>query len=154
VACGSRSTARSEPLRLPKILPRDDQLHAILRSAHTVLACAFFITVLMHVAAALFHALIRRDGVFGAMATARIRAQGKLTWALGKSEFIVDAIGGANVGPFFVFGKLSIDDNKIAPIPVQSVLSIAAKHVTFKVRLSIPQVPLCGANRLSGSKAS
>lgn len=61
------------PLHFPKILPHDDHLHAILRSAHTVLAYVFFITVLMHVAAALFHALIRRDGVFRAMATARIR---------------------------------------------------------------------------------
>lgn len=61
------------PLHLPEILPHDDQLHAILRSAHTVLAYVFFITVLMHIAAALFHGLIRRDGVFRAMATARIR---------------------------------------------------------------------------------
>ena len=33
------------PLHLPEILPHDDQLHAILRSAHTVLAYVFFITV-------------------------------------------------------------------------------------------------------------
>jgi cytochrome b561 len=55
-------------LHLPPILPHDDQLHAILRSAHTVLAYLFFATILLHVAAALFHALIRRDGVFRAMA--------------------------------------------------------------------------------------
>jgi cytochrome b561 len=55
-------------LRLPGILPHDDQLHAILRTAHTVLAFLFFATIMLHVAAALFHALIRRDGVFRAMA--------------------------------------------------------------------------------------
>jgi cytochrome b561 len=55
-------------LHLPEILPHDDRLHAILRTAHTVLAYMFFATILLHVAAALFHALIRRDGVFRAMA--------------------------------------------------------------------------------------
>jgi len=53
---------------LPQILPHSDLLHAILRTAHTVLAFLFFATILLHVAAALFHALIRRDGVFRAMA--------------------------------------------------------------------------------------
>jgi cytochrome b561 len=53
--------------------PHNKKLHAILRSTHTVLAYAFFITVPMHIAAAHFHALICRDGVFRAMATARIR---------------------------------------------------------------------------------
>jgi cytochrome b561 len=55
-------------LHLPEILPHDDQLHAILRTTHTALAYMFFATILLHVAAALFHALIRRDGVFRAMA--------------------------------------------------------------------------------------
>jgi cytochrome b561 len=55
-------------LHLPAILPHDDQLHAILRATHTVLAYMFFTTILLHVAAALFHAWIRRDGVFRAMA--------------------------------------------------------------------------------------
>jgi cytochrome b561 len=55
-------------LHLPAILPHDDQLHAILRMTHIVLAYIFFVTILLHVAAALFHALIRRDGVFRAMA--------------------------------------------------------------------------------------
>jgi cytochrome b561 len=55
-------------LHLPKFLPHNDELHAILRAAHTVLAYTFFAVILLHVAAALFHALIRRDGVFRAMA--------------------------------------------------------------------------------------
>jgi cytochrome b561 len=55
-------------LHLPKILRHDDQLYAILRSTHTVLAYMFFATILLHAGAALYHALIRRDGVFRAMA--------------------------------------------------------------------------------------
>jgi cytochrome b561 len=55
-------------LHLPKILPHDDQLHAVLLTTHIVLAYMFFAAILLHVAAALFHALIRRDGVFRAMA--------------------------------------------------------------------------------------
>jgi cytochrome b561 len=53
---------------LPEYLPHNDELHSILRTTHTVLAYVFFATILLHVAAALFHALIRRDGVFRAMA--------------------------------------------------------------------------------------
>ena len=58
---------------LPRILPQDDQLYAALRTAHILLAYMFFATILLHVAAALFHALIRRDGVFHAIAWRRIR---------------------------------------------------------------------------------
>ena len=56
------------PLHLHAILPHDDRLHAILRTTHTVLAYMFFAAILLHVAAALFHAWIRRDSVFRAMA--------------------------------------------------------------------------------------
>src|ERR1700751_6343394 len=55
-------------LHLPAILLRDDRLHAILLTTHIVLAYMFFATILVHVAAALFHAWVRRDGVFRAMA--------------------------------------------------------------------------------------
>ena len=54
---------------LPAILPQSDFLHTWLWDAHFYLAFAFFGLVLMHVAAALFHALVRRDGVFEAMAS-------------------------------------------------------------------------------------
>lgn len=54
--------------RLPPILPQSDHLHALLWSAHYYLAFCFFALVLLHIAAALFHALVRRDGVFEAMA--------------------------------------------------------------------------------------
>jgi cytochrome b561 len=52
---------------LPQILPQDDRVYAALRTAHVLLAYAFFATILLHIAAALFHALIRRDGVFRTM---------------------------------------------------------------------------------------
>jgi cytochrome b561 len=55
-------------VRLPSILPQSDSLHALLWGAHFYLAFAFFALILLHVAAALFHALVRRDGVFEAMA--------------------------------------------------------------------------------------
>ena len=53
---------------LPSILPQSETLHTALWNAHFYLAFLFFAVILMHVAAALFHALIRRDGVFYAMA--------------------------------------------------------------------------------------
>ena len=55
-------------VHLPAILPQSDSLHALLWNAHFYLAFAFFALILLHLAAALFHALIRRDGVFEAMA--------------------------------------------------------------------------------------
>ena len=53
---------------LPAILPQSDRLHTVLWNAHFYLAFAFFAVILLHVAAALFHALVRRDGVFDSMA--------------------------------------------------------------------------------------
>jgi cytochrome b561 len=55
-------------LHLPMILPSSDSLHTQLWNAHFYLAFVFFALVLMHLAAALFHALVRHDGVFEAMA--------------------------------------------------------------------------------------
>jgi cytochrome b561 len=56
-------------VNLPAILPQSDSLHTALWNAHYYLAFVFFALILMHVAAALFHALVRRDGVFEAMAS-------------------------------------------------------------------------------------
>ncbi|QBQ99035.1 cytochrome b [Paraburkholderia pallida] len=55
-------------VHLPPIAPHSVVLYAWLRAAHTWLAMALYATILLHVAAALFHALIRRDGVFASMA--------------------------------------------------------------------------------------
>ena len=54
---------------LPPIAPHNATVYAILRTTHTWLALLLFATVLMHLAAALFHAWVRRDGVFPSMAT-------------------------------------------------------------------------------------
>jgi cytochrome b561 len=59
-----------EGWHLPAILPQSDSLHTLLWDAHFYLAFAFFALILSHVAAALFHALVRRDGVFETMAPA------------------------------------------------------------------------------------
>jgi cytochrome b561 len=55
-------------VRLPAIAPPSDSLHTLLWNAHVYLGLAFYALVLLHLAAALFHALIRRDGVFRTMA--------------------------------------------------------------------------------------
>jgi cytochrome b561 len=55
-------------IRLPTLLPQSDAMHTMLWNAHLYLAFAFFAVILLHVAAALFHALVRRDGVFESMA--------------------------------------------------------------------------------------
>ncbi len=56
-------------MHLPAILPQSDSLHTLLWGAHFYLGFGFFALILMHVAAALFHAFVRRDGVFETMAT-------------------------------------------------------------------------------------
>jgi cytochrome b561 len=59
------------PLQLPPILPHDLTLYAWLRDLHTDFAYLFFATFLAHFGAALFHGLIRRDGVFASMTSWR-----------------------------------------------------------------------------------
>ena len=54
-------------VRLPQILPQSDSLHTWLWDAHRYLSFVFFAIVLLHIAAALYHAFVRRDGVFDAM---------------------------------------------------------------------------------------
>lgn len=58
---------------LPPILPHDATLAAGLRRLHTWLALLLFATFLAHLGAALFHKLIRRDGVFTSMMPWRAR---------------------------------------------------------------------------------
>jgi cytochrome b561 len=50
------------------VLPHDVVVYGWLRLAHGLLAYAFFLLILGHLGAALFHALIRRDSVFRSMA--------------------------------------------------------------------------------------
>ena len=56
-------------IHLPAILPQSAAFHALFWTAHQYLGLAFFALILLHIAAALFHALIRRDGVFESMAS-------------------------------------------------------------------------------------
>ncbi|WP_137171676.1 cytochrome b [Massilia sp. HP4] len=56
-------------VRLPPILPHSPVLYGFLRPLHGVLAYVLFFTILAHLGAALFHAWIRRDGVFEQMST-------------------------------------------------------------------------------------
>jgi cytochrome b561 len=55
-------------VHLPSIVPLNPRLHTLLWHAHYLLAFAFFAFILMHIAAILFHKLIRNDGVFETMA--------------------------------------------------------------------------------------
>ncbi|MCI8212618.1 cytochrome b [Pseudomonas sp. S25] len=63
----------SSSLRLPSIVAADAGTFAFLRQTHTWLAYLLFMTVLMHIAAALFHAWVRRDEVLGSM----LRGEGR-----------------------------------------------------------------------------
>ncbi len=55
-------------IQLPSIAPHSDALFTLLHTAHVMLAFAFFALILLHIAAGLFHALVRKDGVFESMA--------------------------------------------------------------------------------------
>lgn len=57
----------SDSLQLPSILPADAPTFALLRKAHGYLAYLLFLTVLVHLAAALFHGWVRRDEVLDSM---------------------------------------------------------------------------------------
>jgi len=54
-------------LQLPSIVAANAQVFAFLRKAHGYLAYLLFLTVLLHLAAALFHAWVRRDDVLDSM---------------------------------------------------------------------------------------
>ncbi|WP_438279382.1 cytochrome b [Pseudomonas alabamensis] len=60
------------PLGLPAIAPHDLRLYAVLRQAHGWAGYLLFATILVHVGAALMHALVRRDGVMRAMWPGRV----------------------------------------------------------------------------------
>ncbi|WP_034912010.1 cytochrome b/b6 domain-containing protein [Erwinia sp. 9145] len=53
---------------LPAIVPINNTLYALLRPLHTWVALLLFATVMLHLAAALLHGLLLRDGVFSSMA--------------------------------------------------------------------------------------
>lgn len=72
LSAGGYPVMLSESLRLPAIFPVNADAFAILRHAHAWLALLLLLTFLAHMGAALYHGLIRRDGVLSSMAGRRI----------------------------------------------------------------------------------
>lgn len=72
LSAGGYPVMLSESLRLPPIFPVSADAFALLRHAHAWLALALLLTFLVHLGAALYHGLIRRDGVLSSMAGRRI----------------------------------------------------------------------------------
>lgn len=71
VSAGGYPVTMAGGFHLPPLVPADVRLFALLRALHTWLAFALFGLVLLHLAAALLHAWVLRDGVFQAMAGRR-----------------------------------------------------------------------------------
>jgi len=67
LSAGGYPVMLTDSLRLPAISPVGPVTFAVLRHLHTWLAMLLFATFLAHMAAALHHGLIRRDGVFSSM---------------------------------------------------------------------------------------
>jgi len=67
LSAGGYPIALFGTFHLPPLGPVDPMLFSVLRRAHTLLAFLLFATILAHLGAALFHAWIRRDGVFRSM---------------------------------------------------------------------------------------
>ncbi|WP_260427051.1 cytochrome b, partial [Burkholderia stagnalis] len=67
LSAGGYPVTLGDGVQLPAIVAADPVAFAWLRVAHRVLAYLFFATFLAHFAAALYHGLIRRDGVVRAM---------------------------------------------------------------------------------------
>ena len=71
LSAGGYPVMLSASLRLPSIFPASATAFAILRHAHAWLAMLLFLTFLAHLGAALYHGLIRRDGVLASMTGSR-----------------------------------------------------------------------------------
>jgi cytochrome b561 len=67
LSAGGYPVMLSDSLRLPAIFPASPVAFAVLRHAHGCLAMLLFLTFLAHMSAALYHGLIRRDGVLSSM---------------------------------------------------------------------------------------
>ncbi|GAB2550394.1 cytochrome b [Rhodanobacter koreensis] len=67
LSAGGYPVMLSDSLRLPPIFPVSPVAFAVLRHMHSWFALLLFLTFLAHMAAALYHGLIRRDGVLSSM---------------------------------------------------------------------------------------
>lgn len=97
LSAGGYPVAMFKGFTLPPIAPHDPAVFAILRTAHTWLALLLFATVLMHLAAALFHAWVRRDKVFASMARGKSSAVDGMTSLSAKEVSSADTGSGAQV---------------------------------------------------------
>lgn len=71
LSAGGYPVMLGSSLHLPPILSPNATLFAWLREGHRYLAYLLFLTILGHMGAALYHALIRRDDVFPSMTIMR-----------------------------------------------------------------------------------
>lgn len=67
LSAGGYPVMLSESLRLPPIFPTSPVAFAVLRHLHSWFALLLVLTFLAHMGAALYHGLIRRDGVLSSM---------------------------------------------------------------------------------------
>ena len=74
LSAGGYPVMLGDSLRLPPIFPASAVAFAVLRHLHTWFAMLLFLTFLAHMAAALYHGLIRRDGVLSSMLRGRRKA--------------------------------------------------------------------------------
>lgn len=71
LSAGGYPVMLSESLHLPPIFPVSPVAFAVLRHTHAWLAMLLFLTFLAHLGAALYHGLVRRDGVLSSMISGR-----------------------------------------------------------------------------------
>ncbi|WP_449428903.1 cytochrome b [Rhodanobacter umsongensis] len=67
LSAGGYPVMLSDSLRLPPIFPTSPVAFAVLRHMHGWFAMLLFLTFLAHMGAALYHGLIRRDGVLSSI---------------------------------------------------------------------------------------
>lgn len=67
LSAGGYPVELTKAISLPRILPHNLHYYELLRSAHTAVALAFYALILGHLGAALFHGMVRRDGVLRSM---------------------------------------------------------------------------------------
>ncbi len=67
LSAGGYPVMLSRSMRLPAIFPADAVAFAVLRHLHAWLAGVLLVVFVGHVGAALYHGLVRRDGVLGSM---------------------------------------------------------------------------------------
>ncbi len=67
LSAGGYPTPSVLGIRLPALVEPEPKLYTTLHDSHAALAYGFFALILLHLAAALFHAWVKRDGIFTRM---------------------------------------------------------------------------------------